>query len=1072
MGWQCGSCGADNAEGTRFCGQCGVPASRPANGVGPEAEAVTTPGPELDPSEALRSFVTGQVADRLVEAGGQLAEERRLVTALFADLSGFTPLSERLDPEELLEVIDPIITALTDVVGRFEGFVEKFAGDALLAMFGAPVSHEDDAARAMLVAIEMHRELAHLCQQLGPDAAGLTLHIGVNSGHGIARMIGSQVRLDYGVLGDSVILAQRLESAAPAGETYVGETTHRLVRDRFDFEPVEPLTLKGKSEPVLAWRLVGERAASEQSTLAVRHGTPLIGREEEIGAVRAVLDTLMAGTGGVVTILGEPGVGKSRLTDEARRAAAANGIRWLEARCLSYGSGLAYWPFLDLLRRVAGIRVEDPLDQAAERLHGALSASAPESLPYFARLIGLPSDQGDPQPQLEPEAFRRGLHNAFARWLRALSAAKPTVVALEDAHWADASTLDLVLELARVLREDRVVLYLTGRPGVSRLVEEVAASDAHIALSLHLKPLDAHGVVALTEHLLGGMPPPGLLTVLFERGAGNPFFVEETVQSLLESRALIHIDGRWDLRPGWEESEVPPTIEGVLAARIDALPSGAVRLLQVASVIGRRVRIPLLRAVASDLADVDTSIGQLLASRFLDEGADRLEEAVVFHHALMQEVAYGRLLRRRRRELHLRTAEAAERLYGAGDDVIDLLARHLYLGEAGSRAIDYLLRAGERARSLFANDEAIVHFGHALEFVRGDPTLGDRLSELLLTLADLHELRGAYDDARNLFEEARDLTGEVRAWRGIAASLRSRGAYAEALEILNRAFAAPELSGSDLRPLWLERGWSLSAGGSLPDAVAAYRAGLQRDGAAADVTTARLLVELGRAEATAGNFRPAAEHAEQARRILEEHGDLRLLVTALRVLGGVQDDLQEYGEAERTLRQALAIAERVGKAEEIGHSLVNLAVVQRNLGDLDAAIKSLERAIEEYERIGHASGRTIGYANLGEAQVRAGNLEEAERLSLRAGELARSIGHGILHGQSLENLAEIRMKQERYAEALEFAQQAAVLFGDGGVAHIAAECWQLAAEAAQKMGDAERAKELAARASSLPGSEA
>src|SRR5919199_4935605 len=234
--WSCAACGGENPDGMRFCGHCGSPAEAPA------ATAAATPQPDV--SDALRSFVTGQVADRLVEAGGRLTEERRLVTALFADISGFTSLAERLDPEQLLEVIDPVVSALSNVVGRYEGFVEKFAGDALLALFGAPVSHEDDAERALVVATEMHRELARMCRDLGPEASGLTLHVGVNSGHGIARILGSEARMDYAVLGDSVILAQRLESAAPPGETYVSELTYKLAEHRFEFEPVGELTLK------------------------------------------------------------------------------------------------------------------------------------------------------------------------------------------------------------------------------------------------------------------------------------------------------------------------------------------------------------------------------------------------------------------------------------------------------------------------------------------------------------------------------------------------------------------------------------------------------------------------------------------------------------------------------------------------------------------------------------------------------------------------------------------------------------------------------------------------------------
>jgi class 3 adenylate cyclase len=360
--------------------------------------------------------VAGQVADRLVEEGGHFPEERRLITAVFADISGFTALAERLgDPEQLMEVIDPVVTALSSIVGRYEGYVEKFAGDALLALFGAPVSHEDDADRALLVALEMHRELEQICADL-PHTPELTLHVGVNSGHGIARILGSEARMDYAVLGDSIILAQRLESAAPPGETYVSSSTLALTRDRFEFEHVGELVLKGKSEPVPTWRLVGERTSPKA---AARR---LIGRGTELAAAEALLEALAGGRGAVLSVTGEPGVGKSRLTQEMR-ARAEGRARWLQVRCLSYGSALAYWPYMDLLRRLIGIRAEEGSHGAERSLYEAISDE--QVRPYFARLLGLPLGDSD-IAGLEPEAFRRGLHEAFAAWLTALADEAPS----------------------------------------------------------------------------------------------------------------------------------------------------------------------------------------------------------------------------------------------------------------------------------------------------------------------------------------------------------------------------------------------------------------------------------------------------------------------------------------------------------------------------------------------------------------------------------------------------------------------------------------------------------------------
>jgi class 3 adenylate cyclase/tetratricopeptide (TPR) repeat protein len=1058
--WQCGSCGGRNPEATRFCGHCGTPAGAPVS----DAPATT------DADEALRSFITGQVADRLIETGGRLTEERRLVTALFADLSGFTALSERLDAEELLEVIDPIIRALSDIVGRYGGFVEKFAGDALLALFGAPVAHEDDAVRALLVAGEMHRELEHLRERLGTDASGLTLHIGVNTGHGVARMVGSQVRLDYAVLGESVILAQRLESAAPPNETFVGESTHRLTAHRFTFEPVGPLTLKGKSEPVTAWRMTGELAASERAATGVlRRQTPLIGREGELGTLEALLDGLGSGQGATAVVRGDAGVGKSRLTEAVRDRAESRGVRWLEARCLSYGFGLAYWPFIDLLRRVARITVEDAPDVATAKLRDA----TPDAAAVFGRLLGLPLVDGSETP-MEPEAFHRALHAEMATWLRSLASDRPIALAIEDAHWIDGSSLVLLTELVRTLKAAPVLVYVTGRthegdPSADPLGQIVVPPDRTAPTTIALEPLPDDQVERLASALLGASPPAPVVTLLAERAAGNPFFAEEIVRSLSDSGAVVRTDGRWQLRPGWE-AEVPATIEGVLSARLDAIPRRAVDVLQVAAVIGRRARAALLRAV-SDEPELDVSVEQLIQRGLLHATEDSGEPAFVFHHALVLDVAYGRLVRRRRRELHSRAAEAAERLYGTGDDAVELLARHLYLGEGGSKAVDYLIRAGQRARRLFAHDEAIIHFGRAIELASAadvDTDLRRMLPDVQFILAELHEVRGDYDAARELYTAVRDATNDVRAWCGVASTLRRQGRYHEALAAVDDAFAS--VGGPDLRSLYLERGWSLSMAGTLTEAVVAYRIGLG-SGVPEDAMTGRLLVELARAESAAGHIRPARDAVLDALRVLEESEDLRGTAHALRVAGGIHQDFEDYDAAADTLRRGLALAERVGSVEEIGGCLINLGLVERDRRRWEDAIACDRRAIEEFERVGHASGRAIAYGNLAEKLALTGQLDEAERYSLLARDAAAAIGHAMVAAGSIAVLGEIRLAQGRPDEALELAEQAADRYLAAEAGPSAAECYELAARAATAMKDEARAARYAERSRALASAE-
>ena len=1004
--WACGACGNTNPEGTRFCGHCGAAAS--------DGDANVT--------SALRSFVAGAVADRLVEGGGRMPEEQRLITALFADISGFTSLADRLDPEQLLEVIDPVIAELSSIVGRYEGYVDKFAGDALLALFGAPVAHDDDAVRALLVAEEMHARLAELSPQL-PHQPELTLHIGVNSGHGIARILGSEARMDYAVLGDSVILAQRLESAAPTGETYVSELTVRLTEDVFEFAPVGELMLKGKAEPVPAWRLIGKRR--DDSNL---QSSPMIGRASELAQVVSALPT--DGRGSVITLVGEAGVGKSRLVDATKAAASEQGVGWLETRCLSYGAALAYWPLVDLLRRV-----------------GATDAD-----PHFARL----TDAGNPTEvaDLEPEAFRTGLHAAFRRWFEDLALESPTVLVIEDVHWIDPSTLALLGELVEVTREAPLTLCLVARPeAAERLAGLAAAALSHS--SVELEALDADGVASLVTATLGGPAPEELEAFVTVRSAGNPLFVRELTRALVDSGALVDVGGAWRITPGWDARSLPPTVEGAIAARIDLLPRPTAAVLVTASVIGRRVGLPLLEDVV-DADHVADAVEELISGGFLE----RLSDArVAFHHALVQDVAYSRLLRRRRREVHLRVAEAAEARYGAGDNTIDLLARHLYLGR-GARAVDYLVRAGNRAKSLYANDEAILHFGRAAELAPVDVTHR-------LELADLHELVGDYVRALELYDELRAEVADVRAWSGAASTLRKRGRYEEALQVVDDAFASEGLRDLDLTPLWVEQGWTLSVAGRLEQAIDVLTAGLEAAPARDTPGAGQLLFQLARAEKLSGRAEAALTHASEAQAIFERENDLRHLATALRISGDAYLALGRLDEAAAALARGLEIAERVGNAEEVGGCLLNLGAVEHERGNFEAAASYHRRAMEVFERIDHATGRTQATANLAWALAEGGQHEEALAWCGRALELARTFDHAASVADVTDTIASIHLAKGEYAEAERRAEEAAALYLAMSAIPQAARSLDIAAEACARWGEEERARAIRQRARSL-----
>jgi adenylate cyclase len=1053
--WRCVSCGGENPDGMQFCGHCGA-----LGGAEPVRSS------SADVSDALRSFVAGPVADRLIESGGTILEERRLVTALFADVSGFTSLAERLDPEELSEVIDPVVAVLSSIVGQYEGYVEKFAGDALLALFGAPVAHEDDSARALIVALEMHRELARVAVDL-PHEPSLLLHVGVNSGHGIARIFGSEARMDYGVLGDAVILAQRLESAAPSGETYVSETTVRLTEKRFEFEPVGMLALKGKNEPVPAWRLIRQRVRPrtgrrEADGAAVR----FVGREEEVAAGRAFLDEVASGMGGVLDVTGEAGVGKSRLLEELQADAQRRGLEWLETRCLSYGAALPYWPYAELLRRHAGIRADDTPGMNLRRLDDAVGrVGAQDASPFFARLLGLSAETRDATAELEPEAFRRGLYDAFDALFAGMAATARSMVVLEDVHWADPASVALTTHLGIGVNARGYAFVLTSRQeGRGQLDAMTARVVPERRTSLSLEPLGDAAATSLVESVLGGLVSGELLVLLREQTRGNAFFLEEITRSLQEQQILTYRGREWTLARGWSDASVPTSVEGALAARIDLLPRNAATLLGSASVIGRRFRVSLLAAVDPLVIDPGEPLVELIDRGFLDELPGEGERELTFHHVLVQDVAYSRLLRRRRRDLHGRVAQAAESLYGAGDDVVDLLARHLYLAGAGPKAVDYLLRAADRAKNLYANEEAIAHLEHVAEIVAGDDGSDRQLSAIQLELADLRELVGDYEAAHDLYEAVRDTTDEARAWRGIATTLRKRGRYDEALEILA---AAGAIAGDGALELGLECAWTLAAASRFPAAIDAAQHALAEIGDGEHELRAQLLLLLTRAQTIEGRLDEAVANGSAAREIFEESGNVRGLATALRILGDAHRDRGEFDAARAVLLRGLEIAQRVGSVAEIGGCLINLGIVELRRGALAEAIEYDRKALDEFERVGDRPGCAIGYANLAEMLLHVGDLDEALEVCEQGLELARELGMGIVVADATQTAASILLEGGNSAVAAARAEEAAELFGTLGAVPLAASALELAAKAWESAGDPNRAAAVAGRARAL-----
>lgn len=1023
MPWQCSACSAHNPDGNAFCGQCG-------------AAGATS-----------------------------LKSERRLVTALFADISGFSELSARIDAEELVELIDPVVTALSNVVGRFGGTVEKYAGDAILALFGAPVAHDDDAARALRTADAMHRELAALVPELGPDGAGLKLHVGVNSGHGIGRVMGSDVRLDYGVLGDVVVLAQRLEAAAPPGETYVGEATYELTRKQFELEPLGELTVKGKTEPIHAWRLVANHeggAASHRSAPV----TTLAGRENELAALGALIDGLAEGRGGAGFVAGEAGAGKTMLCAAIRVRAESARLDWLAARCISYGGELAYWPFADLLRRLFGI-VDAPQSEAIGRLEEQLAELAlQDALPFVAALCGV---EGAPATELGAQSFQIRLHESVVAVLRALAERAPTILHLDDLHWADGPTVELLRKVLRLGSELPLLVIVSTRPEALSLVAELERIPGECT-HIELEPLADAAVRQIATGILGAPPSTSLAAELLERTRGNPFFVEEVARSLRERDELIERNGEWHLRPDWEGGQVPLTVEGILAARVDGLDEPQRDALEVLSIIGRRADGELARAVSRE---IDAAVPALVGAGMLEPPVGP-SYVLAFHHPLIQQVVYARLLRRRRARLHTLVAEAAGRLYGVDDASIDLFARHFYLGEEPRKAYPYLLRAADRAERLYANEQALTQLRRALELTdvvaEAD---GDKL-DLLLRCARLEKTVGRFEEARALYHDV-SATGHFRSAVEEAEVLRLLGRSEEAEACLEQARRlAADPSPADAAALALGEGLVLRQRGELDSAVETFERGLAAASGHDVGLEGELLLELGYVLGFMGRREEGFRQARRARLIFERAGDLPRLALTLRVLGGIECDLADakgdrdgLRRSRRTLEQARELARRIGDAEQQAGALINLAVVSGYLGEYETALEADYEALAAFESAGLRNGVACASCNIADHLVELGRYEEALDEGRRGLAVAEEVEMPYWITGALASIAMAELALGNPQASLAAAERSVEEALAHGLHDRARWALRHAGNAHEALGNDERAEELRRRSDQL-----
>jgi class 3 adenylate cyclase/predicted ATPase len=983
LGERCGQCGFLNPSGFNFCGNCGV--------------RLSVTGDQLPVTSRSLSTVNHQPStiDHAVHPSSISEGERRRVTVLFADVTGFTPMAEKLDPEEVFRVMNRCFERLGNVIARHEGTVDKFIGDCVMALFGAPMAHENDPERAVRAALDMQGELADFGLEL-EQQTGITLRmrIGLNSGVVIAGAVGSDQKRQYTVMGDAVNLANRIESAAQPGGVLVTEPVYRHTHRHFQFKAWEPIRVKGKEQPVPVFEIVGVKSEAERGAWGVNRSA-FVGRLVELQALTDALDYAVTGKGRIVHVVGEAGIGKSRLLEEFTQFIAERPTVCLRAECQAGETHVAYAAWRQIFRQLCGVEDDDGEERQRSKIAQTLTAIDPaltEWLPHLNDVFGLPRAEG-----ADALTAKRVTQQAARSVALALAEKHGLALIVDDAQWADPLSLELCALLANDVPSSHFLFIAAQRPNFTPPWSQQGA------MTLHLKALSKPECAQLASALLGADgAPPFLYNLIVERSGGSPFFVEELMHALIETNVLRregHSDngemGKWVLTQDPREIQLPETLEAVITARIDRLAPDAKRALQCASVIGRQFPVVVLQKVTGLNGGVSSCLSQLESADFVEEVSPPPLWEYGFQQALIQEVAYQMMLLERRRQFHTYVARAIEELHAEHlDEHYESLAYHYARSDNCTKAIEYLIKAGEKSLRLFAPADAKMFFTDALTHIEkeaGHETQwAHAASRCHEALGDVATLTGDYAEALKQYQQVLDKQPMRDEGLGISVIKRKignvhtrRADFAEAVRYLREALAEVENNDSEEGRREVAKIWSELAGvsyrlGYYTEAAEQAARGLEQ----AEWVNSRKEIGdccliLGVVQQSAGDYAAGDAHLRRSLQIREELGDVVGVASALNNLGNLASDRGRYHEADEFYRRSYVMRAKMAHNEGMSAALVNRGNVVFNLGNYADAETHYQQALDIAERIGNAHTATFARLNLGRSQLGRGEAKRA-----------------------------------------------------------------------------------------------
>jgi class 3 adenylate cyclase/predicted ATPase len=982
----CPGCGRENPPNQKFCNGCGQP-------------LIGSPGRPgaLGP----RAYTPRHLAEKILTSRSALEGERKTITALFADIKGSVELMQNLDPEDAQRIVDPALEVLMEAVHHYEGYVARTTGDGLFALFGAPIAHEDHPQRALYAALRMQERIAGYAEKLKLEkGVALQIRIGLNTGDVVVRSIRKDdLHTDYDPIGHSTNLAARMESLASAGSILVSENTYRMTEGYFQFKDQGPTKVKGMSDPVNTYEVVGVGPLRTRLEVSAKRGfVHFVGRQAEMGQLKRALELAKSGRGQIVGLIGEAGVGKSRLCHEFKLS-SQTGCLVLESFAVSHGKAYPYLPLIDLLKSYFEIGLEDDERARREKITRrvlGLDRALEDRLPYLFALLGVLEPASSLQ-QMDPGIRRQRTFEAVKRLLLQEPRNQPVLLLFEDLHWLDNETQAFLGALGESLATSKVLLLANYRPEYRH-----GWSGKTYFTELRLDPLENESAEELLSAILGDEAElEALKRLILDKSEGTPFFIEEVVQGLFD-RGWLARNGKVRLTRPLVEIHIPPTVEAVLAARIDRLDAEKKGLLQTAAVIGREFSCNLLeRVTGRSEADLARQLGELQAAEFVYEQPASSEREYIFKHALTRDVAYNSLLVERRTRLHEATAEGIEALFGSRPaEHYSELAHHYGRSANTAKAIEYLRLAAQQAVQRSANAQAVAHLSKALELLKTLPENAERsrmeLSMQIALGAPLIATRGyvapevesTWTRALKLCQQLGDTPQLFPAVFGLWAFYLTRSEFrtARALgkQLLNLASSVEDpglriVAHRALGTTLFFLGKSAQAREHLEQGIALYDLDRHRSlgflygqdpGASCLFYTACALWYLGYPD-------QALERSRQALALAREINHPFSLTSALTFVSAFHQFRREPEVAEELAREAISVSAQQGIQVWLPMANVVQGWARSERGAAEEAVKQIRGGVDAWRAGGAASSLPHLLSMLAEALRKIGRKEEA-----------------------------------------------------------------------------------------------